>query len=255
MDPKAKQRVVQGLLLSFGLTMVLVGGLLLWFSRSGIKDLLSSMKKAQAVETMNLGDLKPGDHVTVDVRTSIGYAMTVYEIRRSGNGRSGSQKDTRYYAVPVFKSGDASGPYDYLVLVAQNNYFGKLDSVTKEYLNYWEYRNETDDFKRRKMEMSYETGSLPEGILLTVDGRVDKLNSEELEKLKKWFGGDDYGDYMQPYVIRPILEKELSSAKMILIMSAGTLVIGIVLLLICLFRGRKQKTVQQLPPMQQPPLP
>ena len=188
MTPEQKQMFKKMLLLGFGATLLITGLVILWFSRETIRDMITDMKEPYDALSVDMDELKPGDHVTVDVVLTEGYFMYKSKSMHKGNTYSYAST-TRYYLVPVL---DESGEYykvDHLVAVSKTGQFKAIDAAAKSYIAWWNGE-----------------GDMPTEKVYSVDGRVAKLNDEEIGYLEKYFGDDDYEDYMVPYVVKPLWE-------------------------------------------------
>ena len=247
MNTDAKNRIVKGLAGAFALTMLITGAVILFLSRNNIRDLLASGKEAQPAEKVEFGELEPGDRVTMDVVTSVGYFMSIHESSYS------KSKTTRYYLIPVFDDAEA-GTYSHLIIVAKSGNFTKLDEATKQYENFLNGTTViTDDDPFAKYKNKYGTPStMPTEKLYTVDGRVAELTSKELGFLKEFFdkAGLQYNRYVQPVVIKPLPDdKEKSTTKVMIGGSIFCLLAGIVLGIVALTYGRKKSPATVTPPV------
>ena len=222
------RRVVKALYVSFGLAIAATGLVLLWFSRAGIMDMVTEMKPAYSALEAGMDELHEGDHVTVEASITAGYVLERYESLSSG-GYVNYETTWRYYFIPVIKS-DEQGIYlDHMVLVSKKGKYKELNEASEAFGEWWN----SDD-------ISMDT--FPTETVLSVDGRVVKLTSEELQYVKDYFGDMDYEQFVAPYVVRPLWDGESKEDAFMgiieIVTGAGLLVIGLILLIIALLFGR-----------------
>ncbi len=221
------QKIAKGILLGLGGSFLLTGLIMLWFSRDWILDLITEMKKPYDALTVEMDEMKPGDHVTVDVVFTWDYAIVKGETLSKGNKVTYSS-NTRYYLVPVLDAED-----DYLfkhyVLVSKTEKFKKLDEAAKAFQAWWKGE-----------------GPMPTETVYSVEGRVAKLNKKEREALDEYFSGKDYDEFIKPYVIRPLWDGMNSgrTGALAMVIAAVIIVVFNAILVIIGFRIGKKKKVK-----------
>ena len=234
------RRVVKVLCGSFGLAIAATGLVFLWFSRAGFMDMITEMKPAYSALEVGLDELHEGDHVTVETSVVADYVLERYE-SLSSKGYVNYETTWRYYLIPVITS-DEQGIYlDHMVLVSRKGDYKELNRATEAFFEWW-----------NSEDISMDT--FPSETVLSVDGRVVALTSEELQYVKDYFGATNYEDFVAPYVIRPLWDgasKEDAFMGIIeIVTGTGFLVIGLILLIAALVYGRghgkKQKAVPSM---------
>lgn len=240
------QKIKKGLLLCFGLTFVIVGIIMVWFSRASILDFIAEMKDPYDALSVGKDEMKPGDHVTVDVVLTEGYFMYSSEALTKGNTYSYAST-TRYYLVPVLEMKDGYYRLEHLVAVSKTGQFKNIDAAAKKYIAWWNGE-----------------GEMPTEKVYSVEGRVVKLTDKEIGYLKEYFEDEDYRDYMNPYVIKPLWDGWKSGKSGAIMMPIASIVVALLggMMIFFGFRtGKKAQTaaqtqgmlMQQMPPMQQNP--
>lgn len=224
------KRVVRVLCGAFGLTLAIMGLVLLWFGRASIMDWITEMQPSYSALEVDLDELHEGDHVTVETSVVADYVMEKNETLSSG-GYINYQTTWRYYLVPIIES-DRQGIYiDHMVLVSRRGNFKELNDASDAFFEWWNDENSGMD-------------TMPNETVLSVDGRVVALTSKELDYVEDYFGNMDYEDLVAPYVIRPLWdggdENDILMDKFMLLTEAGFFVFGLILLLIALLVGRKK---------------
>ena len=220
------KKIIKGVMIGLGLSFMLSGIIVLWFSRSTILDLIAEQKEPYDALSVGLDDLKAGDHVTVDVVLTEGYAIKKNEWLSKGNTVSYSS-ETRYYLVYVLDKKDGKYSFNHWVMVSKTGDFKKIDQAAKAYQAWCD-----------------GTGSIPTETVYSVEGRVVKLNKKEREALDEYFGENDYSDWVAPLVVKP-LWSEWKSGKSgaLAIVIAGIImtVVNGTIFIIGLLLGRKEK--------------
>lgn len=223
------RRVVKVLCISFGTAIAATGLVFLWFGRAGIMDMITERKPAYSALEVGLDELHEGDHVTVDTSVVADYVLEKYE-SLSSKGYVNYETTWRYYLIPVITS-DEQGIYlDHMVLVSKKGKYKELNEASEDFFKWWD----SDD-------ISMDT--FPSETVLSVDGRVVKLTSDELQYVKDYFGDLDYEQFVAPYVVRPLWDggskEDAIMGKIEVIMGAAALVFGLILLSSALLFGRK----------------
>ena len=217
METGTGRRIAKALLGCFGATFLIVGIAIAILSRGLFADWITSKKEAIDASEVAYGELKPGSHVTLDVKVTLGAFMKHVESMKKGNSVVSSSA-TVYYLMPCLED-DAGG--------TKIAYFlNKLDEVFSEWWN-----DTTGNVAR------------PDEVKATIDGRVAKMNSEELKYLDEYFSkylkSMDREDYIQPVVIRELwTDGTEQDAKAFMIMCVVTTLLGIVMLFFALRRKR-----------------
>ena len=204
---------------------LLSGIIVLFFSRNWLFDLITEQKKSYDALSVDLEDMKPGDHVTVDVVFTAGYAITKSEWLGKGNTVSYAS-NTRYYLVPVLDEKD-DYRFDHYVLVSKTGNYKKIDAAAKAFQAWWNGE-----------------GPMPTETVYSVDGRVTRLNKKEKEALEEFFDGEDYDEWVQPYVIRPFwdgMNSGKSGALAMVIASIILIVVNTIVVIIGFRIGHKKK--------------
>ena len=208
-----------------GGSFLLSGIIVLFFSRNWLFDLITEQKKSYDALSVDLEDMKPGDHVTVDVVFTAGYAITKSEWLGKGNTVSYAS-NTRYYLVPVLDEKD-DYRFDHYVLVSKTGNYKKIDAAAKAFQAWWNGE-----------------GPMPTETVYSVDGRVTRLNKKEKEALEEFFDGEDYDEWVQPYVIRPFwdgMNSGKSGALAMVIASIILIVVNTIVVIIGFRIGHKKK--------------
>ena len=223
------RRVVKVLCISFGSAIAATGLVFLWFGRAGIMDMITERKPAYSALEVGLDELHEGDHVTVDTSVVADYVLERYE-SLSSKGYVNYETTWRYYLIPVITS-DEQGIYlDHMVLVSKKGKYKELNEASEAFFKWWD----SDD-------ISMDT--FPSETVLSVDGRVVKLTSDELQYVKDYFGDLGYEQFVAPYVVRPLWDggskEDAIMGKIEVIMGAAALVFGLILLSSALLFGRK----------------
>ena len=229
MTLEQKQMFKKMLLLGFGATLLITGLVILWFSRDTIRDMITERKKAYDALSVGKDELKPGDHVTVDVVLTEGYFMYKNSSTHKGNTVTYSST-TRYYLVSVVEEKDGNYLLDHLVAVSKTGQFKEIDAAAKSYLAWCKGE-----------------GEKPEKTVYSVDGRVVEMDDKELGYLKEYFGDEDYKDYMVPYVVVPLwdgFKGGKGSAVAMPITSVIVALIGLLMIIGGLRTGKKKAAVQ-----------
>jgi hypothetical protein len=219
------KRALKGVLIALGGSFLLSGIIVLFFSRNWLFDLITEQKKSYDALSVNLEDMKPGDHVTVDVVFTAGYAITKSEWLGKGNTVSYAS-NTRYYLVPVLDEKD-DYRFDHYVLVSKTGNYKKIDAAAKAFQAWWNGE-----------------GPMPTETVYSVDGRVTRLNKKEKEALEEFFDGEDYDEWVQPYVIRPFwdgMNSGKSGALAMVIASIILIVVNTIVVIIGFRIGHKKK--------------
>lgn len=223
------RRVVKVLCISFGSAIAATGLVFLWFGRAGIMDMITERKPAYSALEVGLDELHEGDHVTVDTSVVADYVLERYE-SLSSKGYVNYETTWRYYLIPVITS-DEQGIYlDHMVLVSKKGKYKELNEASEAFFKWWD----SDD-------ISMDT--FPSETVLSMDGRVVKLTSDELQYVKDYFGDLGYEQFVAPYVVRPLWDggskEDAIMGKIEVIMGAAALVFGLILLSSALLFGRK----------------
>ena len=219
------KRAYKGVLIALGGSFLLSGIIVLFFSRNWLFDLITEQKKSYDALSVDLEDMKPGDHVTVDVVFTAGYAITKSEWLGKGNTVSYAS-NTRYYLVPVLDEKD-DYRFDHYVLVSKTGNYKKIDAAAKAFQAWWNGE-----------------GPMPTETVYSVDGRVTRLNKKEKEALEEFFDGEDYDEWVQPYVIRPFwdgMNSGKSGALAMVIASIILIVVNTIVVIIGFRIGHKKK--------------
>ena len=219
------KRALKGVLIALGGSFLLSGIIVLFFSRNWLFDLITEQKKSYDALSVDLEDMKPGDHVTVDVVFTAGYAITKSEWLGKGNTVSYAS-NTRYYLVPVLDEKD-DYRFDHYVLVSKTGNYKKIDAAAKAFQAWWNGE-----------------GPMPTETVYSVDGRVTRLNKKEKEALEEFFDGKDYDEWVQPYVIRPFwdgMNSGKSGALAMVIASIILIVVNTIVVIIGFRIGHKKK--------------
>lgn len=219
------KRALKGVLIALGGSFLLSGIIVLFFSRNWLFDLITEQKKSYDALSVDLEDMKPGDHVTVDVVFTAGYAITKSEWLGKGNTVSYAS-NTRYYLVPVLNEKD-DYRFDHYVLVSKTGNYKKIDAAAKAFQAWWNGE-----------------GPMPTETVYSVDGRVTRLNKKEKEALEEFFDGEDYDEWVQPYVIRPFwdgMSSGKSGALAMVIASIILIVVNTIVVIIGFRIGHKKK--------------
>jgi hypothetical protein len=219
------KRALKGVLIALGGSFLLSGIIVLFFSRNWLFDLITEQKKSYDALSVDLEDMKPGDHVTVDVVFTAGYAITKSEWLGKGNTVSYAS-NTRYYLVPVLDEKD-DYRFDHYVLVSKTGNYKKIDAAAKAFQAWWNGE-----------------GPMPTETVYSVDGRVTRLNKKEKEALEEFFDGEDYDEWVQPYVIRPFwdgMNSGKSGALAMVIASIILIVVNTIVVIIGFRIGHKKK--------------
>lgn len=219
------KRALKGVLIALGGSFLLSGIIVLFFSRNWLFDLITEQKKSYDALSVDLEDMKPGDHVTVDVVFTAGYAITKSEWLGKGNTVSYAS-NTRYYLVPVLNEKD-DYRFDHYVLVSKTGNYKKIDAAAKAFQAWWNGE-----------------GPMPTETVYSVDGRVTRLNKKEKEALEEFFDGEDYDEWVQPYVIRPFwdgMNSGRSGALAMVIASIILIVVNTIVVIIGFRIGHKKK--------------
>ncbi|MBO7649242.1 MAG: hypothetical protein J6S79_00660 [Lachnospiraceae bacterium] len=219
------KRALKGVLIALGGSFLLSGIIVLFFSRNWLFDLITEQKKSYDALSVDLEDMKPGDHVTVDVVFTAGYAITKSEWLGKGNTVSYAS-NTRYYLVPVLNEKD-DYRFDHYVLVSKTGNYKKIDAAAKAFQAWWNGE-----------------GPMPTETVYSVDGRVTRLNKKEKEALEEFFDGEDYDEWVQPYVIRPFwdgMNSGKSGALAMVIASIILIVVNTIVVIIGFRIGHKKK--------------
>lgn len=221
------KRALKGVLIALGGSFLLSGIIVLFFSRNWLFDLITEQKKSYDALSVDLEDMKPGDHVTVDVVFTAGYAITKSEWLGKGNTVSYSSH-TRYYLVPVLDEKD-DYRFEHYVLVSKTDQFKKIDAAAKAFSAWWNGE-----------------GPMPTETVYSVDGRVTKLNKKEKEALEEFFEGKDYDEFIQPYVIRPLWDgmKSGRSGALAMVIAAVVIIVFNAIIVFIGFRIGKKKKVK-----------
>ena len=208
-----------------GGSFLLSGIIVLFFSRNWLFDLITEQKKSYDALSVDLEDMKPGDHVTVDVVFTAGYAITKSEWLGKGNTVSYAS-NTLYYIVPFLDEKD-DYRFDHYVLVSKTGNYKKIDAAAKAFQAWWNGE-----------------GPMPTETVYSVDGRVTRLNKKEKEALEEFFDGEDYDEWVQPYVIRPFwdgMNSGKSGALAMVIASIILIVVNTIVVIIGFRIGHKKK--------------
>lgn len=224
------KKIVKGVMIGLGLSFMLSGIIVLWFSRGTILDFITEQKKPYDALSVGLNDLKAGDHVTVDVVLTEGCAIKKNEWLGKGNTVSYSS-ETRYYLVYVLDKEDDKYSFNHWVMVSKTGNFKKLEEAAKAYQAWCD-----------------GTGPIPTETVYSVEGRVVKLNKEEREALDEYFSDYDYSDWVAPLVVKPLWSEWKSGRSGALAMVIAGIVITVVnaiILIIGLCLGRKEKKAQK----------
>ncbi|MCR5530837.1 MAG: hypothetical protein K6F26_03200 [Lachnospiraceae bacterium] len=219
------KRALKGVLIALGGSFLLSGIIVLFFSRNWLFDLITEQKKSYDALSVDLENMKPGDHVTVDVVFTAGYAITKSEWLGKGNTVSYAS-NTRYYLVPVLDEKD-DYRFDHYVLVSKTGNYKKIDAAAKAFQAWWNGE-----------------GPMPTETVYSVDGRVTRLNKKEKEALEEFFDGEDYDEWVQPYVIRPFwdgMNSGKSGALAMVIASIILIVVNTIVVIIGFRIGHKKK--------------
>lgn len=229
MSKEEIRRVAKVLCISFGLAIAATGLVFLWFGRAGIMDMITERKPAYSALEVGLDELHVGDHVTVDTSVVADYVLEGYE-SLSSKGYVNYETTWRYYLIPVIKSDEQRIYLDHMVLVSKKGKYKELNEASKAFFEWW-----------NSEDISMDT--FPSETVLSVDGRVVKLTSEELQFVKDYFGDPDYEQFVAPYVIKPLWDEgskeDAIMGKIEVIMGAAAFVIGLILLSVAFLFGRK----------------
>ncbi|MCH5338775.1 MAG: hypothetical protein J1E03_08335, partial [Acetatifactor sp.] len=119
---------------------------------------------------------------------------------------------------------------DHMVLVSKKGKYKELNEASEAFFEWW-----------NSEDISMDT--FPSETVLSVDGRVVKLTSEELQFVKDYFGDPDYEQFVAPYVVKPLWDggskEDAIMGKIEVIMGAAALVIGLILLSVAFLFERK----------------
>ena len=233
MEPGTGKRIAKALLGCFGVTFLITGIAIAIMSRGLFADWITSKKEAIDASEVDYGELKPGSHVTLDVKVTIGAFMKHVESMRKGNSVVSSTA-TVYYLMPCLKDDEAGTKIEYFLAFSLGNKSDNAKRITKLDTAFSEWWNDTTGKVAR-----------PDEVKATIDGRVAKLSSKELKYLDEYFSkylkSMDREDYIQPVVIRELwTDGTESTAVMFAIMCGVTTLLGIVMVFFAL-RGRKKK--------------
>ena len=242
MELSPGKRIAKALLLCFGITFVITGVAIAVMSRGMFADWITSRKEAYNVSDVGLGDLKDGDHVTLDVKVTLGSFMKHIESTKKGNTVTSSSA-TVYYLMPVLKD-DADGTsIEYLIAFALGNKSANAKGMSKLEKAFSEWWNDTTGKVAR-----------PDEVVASIDGRVANLSKKELEYLDEYYAkylkGLDREDTIQTVVIRELwTEADKSTVKVMGIGSIITVLLG-AFMIFRGFRKGKKKAVQPVQPVQ-----
>ena len=231
METGTGRRIAKALLGCFGATFLIVGIAIAILSRGLFADWITSKKEAIDASEIAYGELKPGSHVTLDVKVTLGAFMKHVESMKKGNSVVSSSA-TVYYLMPCLEDDAGGTKIAYFLSFAVGNKSSnskKLNKLDEVFSEWW---NDT-------------TGNVarPDEVKATIDGRVAKMNSEELKYLDEYFSkylkSMDREDYIQPVVIRELwTDGTEQDAKAFMIMCVVTTLLGIVMLFFALRRKR-----------------
>lgn len=224
------KKALKGIMIALGLSFMLTGMIVLWFSRDTILDLITEQKESYDALSVGLDDMKPGDHVTVDVALTAGYAIRKSESLGKGNTVSYSS-ETRYYLVFAFGKEDGEEYLDHWILVGKTGEFKKIEAAVKAFQKWIDGE-----------------GERPTETVYSVEGRVVKLNKKEKAALEEYFEGEDYSDHLKPYVVMPLWngwKSGKSGAVAMVVAGVIITVVNAIIVIIGLRIGRKAKKAQQ----------
>jgi len=224
------KKALKGILIAMGLSFMITGIIVLWFGRDTILDLITEQKKSYDALSVGLDDMKPGDHVTVDVVLTEGYAIRKSESLGKGNTVSFSS-ETRYYLVYATGEEDGMEYLDHWVLVGKTGEFKKIEAAAKACQKWLDGE-----------------GERPTETVYSVEGRVVKLNKKEKAALKKYFDGEDYSEWLKPYVVMPLWsgwKSGKSGAVAMVVAGVIITVVNAIIVIIGLRIGKKAKKAQQ----------
>ena len=234
------KRIAKALLLCFGITFVITGVAIAVMSRGMFADWFTSKKEAYNVSDVGLGELKAGDHVTLDVKVTLGAFMKHIVSTKKGNSVTSSSA-TVYYLMPVLKD-DADGTsIEYLIAFAMGNKSANAKGMSKLEKAFSEWWNDTTG-----------TVARPDEVVASIDGRVANLSKKELKYLDEYYAkylkGLDREDTIQTVVIRELwTEADKSTVKVMGIGSIITVLLGAFMIFRGFRKGKKKavQTVQQ----------
>lgn len=169
-----------------GVILILIVGVLLVVFREGFKDLIAYGKKAYSAGEVTRENLREGDRVKLDVKTSFGfYLSTTAKGQESADGVT----DIRDYLIPVFTD-EASAKFDRFLSVRMTGGFTELDIETEKLLDRWKEQmtGESDGKTEQTLNKeSIEDYTVPDKILCSVDGRAVRLTDDELDEMSYYF--------------------------------------------------------------------
>lgn len=142
--------------LKYGLVGIILGIVLLCISISDAVSFLKTPIKIDSAEKIT--NLKNGDHVTLDIKMTIGALVKEISTTTKYGKEVDSKESSRYYAIPFLENGDI---YAVNVKIGSAD-FAKMESGEEQFWNYIE--GKIDE---------------PSSVILSIEGIVKKMNDDE----------------------------------------------------------------------------
>lgn len=208
---------------TYGLVIVVIGIVLAFIVGADAISFLKSPKEIKEIYDFDTADsLKDGDHVIIDVKATLGNAVS-YVTYDKKTGKTSSENN-RYYLVPFLDDENSI----FLTIKVSNKDFKGFEAAEDFFYNYFFY-NSDEDFTE---------------TFITVEGVVKKLDSEEKKYVNEFC--DEFDSYMGTNISDycSSLYVDTKNKPVTISMALGGIILAIVGIILFVF-GLKQGSVQK----------
>lgn len=232
----AKKSLVKVLSAAFGITLILFAFAAYIMTKGAFNDWDISDKPAYAAEP---GKMQEGDHVTVEIRYTVGSFYYDYSSNKSSIVLSSDEGDrVEYYLVPILEETGENIRFTKMIAVGSNEKLNEIDEASSKFSVWWnDVTNSTPK---------------PDEVVCVVDGKVEAMSESERAKLRDYFY-DNFGEMSPDAVVGDLIVKPLwtsgtkENARTMIYVIIGSLVVGIALIVFACIKRKKVSTSEQPP--------